>query len=233
MLLFVYGTAAALVSCKHCAYLDLPRLDIKIETVLLLLVLGKWRRRGRAGNLAHAPLPLPSQTAKQYACSGEKVYGNDLNARANGHIITVHRCELVFFVSTWDEYHTKELHLALVNGPDDGLVVMTLTYFIAAFLPPNTLKMWTLGPFTVGEWYALLVMHGLGTQARKQCSGRSRTSCRRLGLLGISQAHAYASLLAGCKRPHLLRCTYVTTHTRYTYHNYRAGELCLWRSVLP
>ena len=44
---------------------------------------------------------------------------------------------VTFYMATWDEYHTKELYLAPLNGADDGLTVVYLTYFASAILGPE------------------------------------------------------------------------------------------------
>lgn len=40
---------------------------------------------------------------------------------------------VVFFMSTWEEYHTGTLYLGIVSGPVDGAVVLIVSSLISAF----------------------------------------------------------------------------------------------------
>ncbi|KJE96571.1 hypothetical protein CAOG_06873 [Capsaspora owczarzaki ATCC 30864] len=50
----------------------------------------------------------------------------------------------VFFMTTWDEYYTGEMHLAVVNGADEGITVVWMLYLATAVIGP---EMWD------GFWY--------------------------------------------------------------------------------
>lgn len=41
---------------------------------------------------------------------------------------------LTFFLTTWDEYHTGELHLATINGADEGITLVWIIYLLTALL---------------------------------------------------------------------------------------------------
>ena len=42
---------------------------------------------------------------------------------------------LVFFFATWDEYFTKEMYLAPINGADEGLVALEMCMLLAGIFP--------------------------------------------------------------------------------------------------
>merc|ERR1712224_1079580 len=42
-----------------------------------------------------------------------------------------------FFAATLEEYFTGELHLPMINGPNEGLQVGAMVHFVAAFVPPQ------------------------------------------------------------------------------------------------
>jgi len=42
-----------------------------------------------------------------------------------------------FFAATLEEYYTGELHLPLINGPNEGLFVTAAAHIATAFLPPG------------------------------------------------------------------------------------------------
>eukprot|EP01132_Coremiostelium_polycephalum_P001560 gene1560-1979_t len=41
---------------------------------------------------------------------------------------------LPFWLATWEEYHTGTLHLGFINGPDEGIVVIVLTFIITGYV---------------------------------------------------------------------------------------------------
>eukprot|EP00126_Sphaerothecum_destruens_P013424 Sdes_comp22973_c0_seq1m21323 len=51
-------------------------------------------------------------------------------------IVLLLTAQVTFYVATWDEYHTKELYLAPLNGADEGLTLVYIAYFCTAFLGP-------------------------------------------------------------------------------------------------
>jgi len=48
---------------------------------------------------------------------------------------------LTFFLSTWEEYHTKYLVLRYINGPEEGLTFLYASYFVTFFIGPEFWKM--------------------------------------------------------------------------------------------
>lgn len=40
---------------------------------------------------------------------------------------------LTFYVQTWDEYHTKQLTLGIVNGPVEGVLMMVFVYALTGY----------------------------------------------------------------------------------------------------
>ena len=45
-----------------------------------------------------------------------------------------------FYLTTWEEYHTGVLFLAYFNGPVEGILMITIFYFVTAFKGP---EFWT------------------------------------------------------------------------------------------
>jgi len=41
-----------------------------------------------------------------------------------------------FYLTTWEEYHTGVLFLAYFNGPVEGILMITIFYFVTAFKGP-------------------------------------------------------------------------------------------------
>jgi ethanolaminephosphotransferase len=46
-------------------------------------------------------------------------------------LLTLALCN--FYLTTWEEYHTGVLFLAYFNGPVEGILMITIFYFITAF----------------------------------------------------------------------------------------------------
>ncbi|ETK89851.1 hypothetical protein F441_06379 [Phytophthora nicotianae CJ01A1] len=47
---------------------------------------------------------------------------------------------MVFFMATWEEYYTGTLALPIINGPNEGLLIMYSIYIVTAIVGPNV---WT------------------------------------------------------------------------------------------
>jgi ethanolaminephosphotransferase len=45
-----------------------------------------------------------------------------------GRLIAWYICAVPFYLNTWEEFHTHEFHLPLVNGPNEGLVLLMGAY---------------------------------------------------------------------------------------------------------
>ena len=48
-------------------------------------------------------------------------------------ILTLFASQCAFYLTTWEEYHTGILHLGLVRGPVQGMLMLCAMYSIAAF----------------------------------------------------------------------------------------------------
>lgn len=44
---------------------------------------------------------------------------------------------MVFFMATWEEYYTGTLALPIINGPNEGLLIMYSLYFVTAIVGPT------------------------------------------------------------------------------------------------
>eukprot|EP01112_Ceratiomyxa_fruticulosa_P016529 TRINITY_DN5007_c0_g3_i1.p1 TRINITY_DN5007_c0_g3~~TRINITY_DN5007_c0_g3_i1.p1 ORF type:complete len:421 (+),score=75.52 TRINITY_DN5007_c0_g3_i1:695-1957(+) len=42
-----------------------------------------------------------------------------------------------FWLATWEEYHTGILHLGVVNGPDEGIIIISFIYLLTAYIGPD------------------------------------------------------------------------------------------------
>ena len=47
---------------------------------------------------------------------------------------------MVFFMATWEEYYTGTLALPIINGPNEGLLIMYSIYIATAIVGPTV---WT------------------------------------------------------------------------------------------
>jgi ethanolaminephosphotransferase len=45
--------------------------------------------------------------------------------------LTIALCN--FYLTTWEEYHTGVLFLGYFNGPVEGILMITIFYFVTAF----------------------------------------------------------------------------------------------------
>jgi len=54
-----------------------------------------------------------------------------------------------FFAATLEEYYTGELHLPIINGPNEGLHASALLYVMAAFLPSS----WWNEPSSIASFF--------------------------------------------------------------------------------
>ncbi|CAE7754898.1 AAPT1, partial [Symbiodinium sp. KB8] len=62
-----------------------------------------------------------------------------------------------FYVSTWEEFHTGEFELPLINGPNEGIVIFVLGYLASAVLGPE----WWHTPCCEVGGVSLMPLHGL------------------------------------------------------------------------
>ena len=62
-----------------------------------------------------------------------------------------------FYVSTWEEFHTGEFELPLINGPNEGIVIFVLGYLASAVLGPE----WWHTPCCEVGGVTLMPLHGL------------------------------------------------------------------------
>ncbi|KAL2757755.1 hypothetical protein ACRALDRAFT_1028574 [Sodiomyces alcalophilus JCM 7366] len=48
-------------------------------------------------------------------------------------VATLFASLLTFYVQTWDEYHTKQLTLGIVNGPVEGVLILTAVFLMTGY----------------------------------------------------------------------------------------------------
>lgn len=114
-------------------------------------------------------------------------------------------------MTTWDEYHTKELHLGLINGADDGVTLAYVLHLTTALAGPS---LWTgrMGGLVVGHWaVVVVVLSGLATGAgflhrvhRATLEGFPAALARLAPLALVGALMGVAALAPALVAPHIV-----------------------------